>query len=69
MADERHMTSKQVADLFRVGMDTVARWADIGKLPCTYTPGGHRRFDRDEVEAFYERTQAEQAARRAEATA
>jgi DNA-binding response OmpR family regulator len=30
----------------------VRKWADDGRLPTFYTPGGHRRFMRTDLEAF-----------------
>jgi DNA-binding response OmpR family regulator len=30
----------------------VRKWADGGRLPAFYTPGGHRRFQREDLEAF-----------------
>jgi CheY-like chemotaxis protein len=30
----------------------VRKWADGGRLPAFYTPGGHRRFRRSDLEAF-----------------
>lgn len=41
----RKLTVGQVAELFGVTTPTVRRWADEGKLPCTRTLGGDRRFD------------------------
>jgi excisionase family DNA binding protein len=41
-----------VAELFAVTPDAVAGWADAGKLPSFRTPGGQRRFRREDVEAF-----------------
>jgi excisionase family DNA binding protein len=35
-----------------VSVGTVRRWADSGDLPSFRTPGGQRRFDREEVAAF-----------------
>lgn len=35
-----------------VGPSSIKRWADNGMLPCVKTPGGHRRFDRFELELF-----------------
>ena len=39
----------EVADVFGVDPKTVARWAKLGHLPSFRTPGGHRRFRRDDV--------------------
>lgn len=44
------MTPGEVAAAFRVDPKTVSRWAKAGKLHSIQTPGGHYRFDRDEVE-------------------
>jgi excisionase family DNA binding protein len=52
MSTERPLTPGQVADLFGVTVVTVAEWADTGKLPCFRTPGGQRRFRREDVEAL-----------------
>ncbi|HWD46645.1 MAG TPA: BldC family transcriptional regulator [Actinomycetota bacterium] len=42
----------EVAALFRVDSKTVGRWAKAGKLSCTRTLGGHRRFYDAEVRAL-----------------
>lgn len=41
----RKLTTSQVADRFGVTERTVRDWADKGKLACTRTIGGARRFD------------------------
>lgn len=46
------LTAGQVAKLFNVHPTTVIAWADAGKLPSFRTPGGHRRFLREDVDAF-----------------
>lgn len=46
------MTTGDVAKVFKVHTSTVIDWADAGKLPCFRTPGGQRRFLREDVEAF-----------------
>lgn len=52
MTDQRpYMTPAEVADLFRVDVHTVQRWAKTGKLPHILTPSGHRRFPRADIEA------------------
>lgn len=40
----------EVARMFRVRPATVARWAGKGKLACVWTPGGARRYSRQQVE-------------------
>ena len=44
VTNRQPLSTGQVAELFGVKPETVARWADEGKLPCFSTPGGHRRF-------------------------
>jgi excisionase family DNA binding protein len=46
------LTTSEVAQIFRVDPKTVTRWADDGRIGCTRTLGGHRRFRRDEAEAL-----------------
>lgn len=56
------LKASEVAEMFSVDPSTVNRWADEGKLPCFRTPGGHRRFRREDVDAFIAATEpAEQA--------
>lgn len=43
--DDRMMTVREVAELFRVDPKTVKRWAAAGRLGETVrTPGGHHRL-------------------------
>lgn len=44
------LSVSQVAAVFGVTPKTVRQWADDGRLPCTRTLGGDRRFDRTVVE-------------------
>lgn len=46
----KKLTAGQVAELFGVRVETVRRWADDGKLTCTRTLGGDRRFDAGYIE-------------------
>ena len=46
------LTSAEVARLAGVGPTAVKRWADSGVLKCVRTAGGHRRFERREVDRF-----------------
>lgn len=44
-ANDRVLTTGQVARLFNVHSKSVTRWAKGGKLPTAFrTLGGHRRF-------------------------
>lgn len=46
------LTTREAAELLGVGKSTVKRWADQGLLRSVRTAGGHRRFDRTDVERF-----------------
>jgi excisionase family DNA binding protein len=46
------LTPGDVAKRFGVGLSTVARWADEGRLPAVRTVGGHRRFRRHDVDVL-----------------
>jgi excisionase family DNA binding protein len=53
-ADEPSLlTPGEVAQLLRVDPKTVTRWAKEGRLPPAFvTPGGHRRYRLEDVEAL-----------------
>jgi excisionase family DNA binding protein len=46
------ITSAEAARLAGVGPTAIKRWADSGLIRCVKTAGGHRRFDRQDVERF-----------------
>ena len=46
------LTLGQAAAFLGAAQSTVRKWADGGRLPAFYTPGGHRRFRRADLEAF-----------------
>lgn len=48
----------EAADELGVHFTTLRRWADAGEVPCMRTPGGHRRFRRQDLEAFIRSMQA-----------
>ena len=52
--DERKMvfTSSQAARYLGVSLATVRRWTDAGHIDCYRTPGGQRRFSRDQLDTF-----------------
>ncbi len=52
--DERKMvfTSSQAARYLGVSLATVRRWTDAGHINCYRTPGGQRRFSRDQLDTF-----------------
>ena len=45
-------TLGQAAAFLGAAQSTVRKWADAGRLHAFYTPGGHRRFRREDLEAF-----------------
>jgi len=47
--DEKLLTPREVASIFRVEPGTITRWARDGRLTSLRTPGGHRRYLYSEV--------------------
>ncbi len=50
------LTLGQAAKYLGVAQSTIRKWSDQGRLPAFYTPGGHRRYRRSDLEAFLERS-------------
>jgi excisionase family DNA binding protein len=50
------MTLSEASRHLGVAQVTIRRWADSGKLPVFKTPGGHRRFRQDDLDAFMSTT-------------
>ena len=48
----KFLTLGDVARLCQVSPKTVYKWVEIGSLHSFKTPGGQRRFYRDEVQVF-----------------
>lgn len=48
------LTPREVAQIFGVRTTTIARWAREGRLPACLTPGGHRRYRRQDVRGLLE---------------
>jgi excisionase family DNA binding protein len=46
------LTLGQAAAFLGAAQSTVRKWADSGRLPAFYTPGGHRRFRREDLDTF-----------------
>jgi excisionase family DNA binding protein len=42
----------EIAEELGVHPSTIRNWADQGRIPVHRTPGGHRRFRRDEIELW-----------------
>lgn len=49
-AERDYLTPGEVARALHVSPKTIIRWANEGRIPCTLTLGGHRRFLRVDVE-------------------
>ena len=45
-------TSSQAARYLGVSLATIRRWTDAGYISCYRTPGGQRRFDREQLDVF-----------------
>jgi len=45
-------TSSQAARYLGVSLATIRRWTDAGHVSCYRTPGGQRRFSRDQLDEF-----------------
>jgi excisionase family DNA binding protein len=45
-------TSSQAASYLGVSLATVRRWTDAGYVSCYRTPGGQRRFARQQLDEF-----------------
>jgi excisionase family DNA binding protein len=50
------LTLGQAARYLGVAQSTIRKWSDDGRVPAFYTPGGHRRYRRADLEAFLERS-------------
>ncbi|HEY2535558.1 MAG TPA: helix-turn-helix domain-containing protein [Solirubrobacteraceae bacterium] len=53
-SDERQLvfTSSQAARYLGVSLATIRRWTDAGHISCYRTPGGQRRFSKDQLDGF-----------------
>lgn len=52
MSQKQWLTLREAAERLGVHPTTLRQWADAGLIPAFRTPGGHRRFAREDVEAF-----------------
>lgn len=48
------LTPAEVAELFRVSVKTLNRWAQAGRIGSIRTLGGHRRYRESEIRALLE---------------
>lgn len=49
--DGSYLTPGQAARILGVSPKTVNRWANLDRIPCAVTLGGHRRFRADVIAA------------------
>jgi excisionase family DNA binding protein len=54
--DPDWLTLGQAARFLGVAHSTMRKWSDHGRVPAFYTPGGHRRYRRGDLEAFLVRS-------------
>lgn len=46
------LSTSQAAQALGVSLGTVRRWSDLGHLESYRTPGGQRRFSREQIQTF-----------------
>ena len=55
-SDPEWLTLGQAAKYLGVAQSTIRKWSDQGRVPAFYTPGGHRRYRRADLDSFLERS-------------
>lgn len=50
------LTLGQAAKYLGVAQSTIRKWSDQRRVPAFYTPGGHRRYRRGDLDNFLERS-------------
>src|SRR5947208_16064140 len=55
-SDNDWLTLGQAAKFLGVAQSTIRKWSDLGRVPAFYTPGGHRRYKRGDLQAFLDRS-------------
>src|SRR5260221_9664104 len=50
------LTLGQAARFLGVAQSTIRKWSDQGRVPAFYTPGGHRRYRRTDLDSFLDRS-------------
>jgi len=46
------LTLGRAANYLGMAQSTIRKWSDTGRLPAFYTPGGHRRYRRADLDEF-----------------
>ena len=55
-SDPDWLTLGQAAKYLGVAQSTIRKWSDHGRVPAFYTPGGHRRYRRSDLDNFLNRS-------------
>jgi excisionase family DNA binding protein len=55
-SDPDWLTLGQAAKYLGVAQSTIRKWSDQGRVPAFYTPGGHRRYRRSDLDNFLNRS-------------
>ncbi|MEE8347950.1 MAG: helix-turn-helix domain-containing protein [Acidobacteriota bacterium] len=55
MKTKRTFSTRELAQMWNVSESTIKRWADSGNLRCYRTPGGHRKFQLENISDFQQR--------------
>ncbi len=55
------LSTSQAARAVGVSLGTIRRWSDMGYLKSYRTPGGQRRFSREQIDQFIGSLQREDA--------
>ncbi len=50
--DERWLSINAACEILGVDKSTLRRWSDNGRVPVFRTPGGHRRYNENDLHAF-----------------
>jgi excisionase family DNA binding protein len=50
------LTLGQAAKYLGVAQSTMRKWSDLGRVSAFYTPGGHRRYRRSDLDRFLDRS-------------
>jgi excisionase family DNA binding protein len=51
------LSTSQAAQALGVSLGTIRRWSDMGYLESYRTPGGQRRFSREQIDQFIDSLQ------------
>jgi excisionase family DNA binding protein len=55
-AQPEWLTLGQAARYLGVAQSTMRKWSDLGRVSAFYTPGGHRRYRRSDLDRFLDRS-------------